>query len=155
MRKFKFRLESVLQLRKQQEDQKKREVGLLQGQINELQMQIMDMNRRVKDAAGQLKKQFATGNVDLEWVSRYHGFALAVERGIQYRLAKIGQIQKQLKDARVELAKASQQKKIVEKLRQKQQSQYDSQLRRAEARQEDEIGTRLYLHSLKAAAMPA
>ena len=49
MKKYKFRLDPVLKLRRQVEDQKKRAVGLLMTEINDLQNQALEMNNAIKD----------------------------------------------------------------------------------------------------------
>jgi len=151
MKQFRFRLQPLLRLRKQQEDQKKRAVGVLLTQIYDLQRQALELAEAIKAEGDTLKQQYIQGNVDLNWVSHYRRYVTSVQRAIAERIQKATNIQERLHQARRELAEAAKQSKILEKLKERQQRQYEREWQRKENREMDEIGTKAFLRSGKTA----
>ena len=151
MKKFRFRLQPLLRLRKQQEDQKKRAVGAMLTQILDLQRQALELAEAIKAEGETLKQQYVQGNVDLNWVSHYRRYVTSVQRAIAERIQAATSIQEKLHQARRKLAEAAKQTKILEKLKEKQQKQYEREWQRKENRQLDEIGTKVFIRSGKTA----
>jgi len=144
VKKFNFRLQPLLRLRKQQEDDKKRVVGNLLAQINEQQQQALELSQNIKTQGDKLKEQYAAGCVDLEWVSHYYRFVSHTRMAINQRILNVTEIQKKLTVARNELAEAAKQMKILEKLKEKQKKRYDRKLKQMENAQTDEIGANAF-----------
>ena len=151
MKQFRFRLQPLLRLRKQQEDQKKRAVGALLSQIHDLQRQALELAEAIKAEGDTLKQQYIQGNVDLNWVSHYRRYVTSVQRAIAERIQTATNIQEKLHQARRDLAEAAKQTKILEKLKERQQNQYEREWRRKENLELDEIGTKVFLRSGKTA----
>ena len=151
MKQFRFRLQPLLRLRKQQEDQKKRAVGALLTQIHDLQRQALELAEAIKAEGETLKQQYVQGNVDLNWVSHYRRYVTSVQRAIAERIQAATNIQEKLHHARRDLAEAAKQTKILEKLKERQQKQYEREWQRKENRELDEIGTKVFLRSGKTA----
>ena len=151
MKKFKFRLQNLLQLRQQQEDQKKQAVGELLAQIHEYQRQSLEMAAAIRKEGEKLKRQYQEGKVDLDWVGYYRLYVTHLHNAISERIKKVAQVQVKLSAARQELVEAAKQTKILEKLREKQKKRYDKQIRRREGQQQDEISTNSYLRRLRSA----
>ena len=151
MKQFRFRLQPLLRLRKQQEDQKKRAVGALLSQIHDLQRQALELAEAIKAEGDTLKQQYIQGNVDLNWVSHYRRYVTSVQRAIAERIQTATNIQEKLHQARRDLAEAAKQTKILEKLKERQQKQYEREWQRNENRELDEIGTKVFLRSGKTA----
>ena len=149
MKKFNFRLQSLLRLRKQQEDDKKRVVGNLLTQINEQQQQALQMSQSIKTQGEKLKEQYASGCVDLDWVSHYYRFVSHTRMAINQRILNVTEIQKKLTVARRELAEAAKQTKILDKLKEKQRKRYDRKLKLLENAQTDEIGANTFTWNRK------
>ena len=151
MKQFRFRLQPLLRLRKQQEDQKKRAVGALLSQIHDLQRQALELAEAIKAEGDTLKQQYIQGNVDLNWVSHYRRYVTSVQCAIAERIQTATNIQEKLHQARRDLAEAAKQTKILEKLKERQQKQYEREWQRKENRELDEIGTKVFLRSSKTA----
>lgn len=151
MKKFEFQLQPVLNLRRVREDQKKREVGVLQGQINEQQRQALEMAELIEEQGNKLKEQYAKGQVNLDWVGHYRSYVTHMRSAINRRIQKVTQIQKQIIVVRQELTETSKQRKIIEKLRDKRKVLYNRELSRQEAREQDEISSNMCRRSLKKA----
>ena len=144
MKKFSFRLQPVLKLREQQEEQKKRAVGILQNEIAEQQRQALAMAEVVKEQGQILKDHFFRGNVDVNWISYYQGYVSNMQRNIAEKINNVAQVQKKLVKARAELAEAAKQTKIIEKLKEKRKQRYDKQLQRRETFEQDELANNMF-----------
>ena len=151
MKRFQFRLQPLLKLRKMQEDQKRRIVGMLLAEINEQQQQALEMAGAVEEQGRLLKKQRAEGSVDLEWFASYRSYVMHMQRAINERIEKVTQIQKQLVGARRELAEAAKQTRILDKLKEKRKTRYDRELAKSEIRDQDEISTNMFLRAARTA----
>jgi len=148
MKKFRYRLKGLLRLRQQEEDQRKRKVGMLQTVIQEQQNRVLEMAAKLRKEGDSLRQQYQTGKVDLEWVSHYRCYVSQTQQAINRRIVEVTNIQKQLLAARRNLTEAAKKRRILEKLREKQKERFNSQLHRFERIEEDEISTRMYLHKL-------
>lgn len=144
MKKFRFRLQPLLALKKQREDEKKRVVGGLLSEINQQQQEALGMAQAIKAEGEKLKRQHEQGQIDLEWMGHYRIYVQHLQSAITRRIAKVAQIQQRLAVAREELAQAAKEAKILKKLKEKQKQRYEEQLRRREAIEQDEIAKNLY-----------
>jgi len=145
MKKFKFRLEPVLKLRQQQEDAKKRVVGALLQDIYTEQQRALELAAALREEGEELKRQYQSGQVDLEWIGHYFRYAHQVQQAIGQRVNNVTVIQKRLNEARNELVHAARQRRILSKLKEKRRQRYMARLRRLEAIEQDEIGTQRYI----------
>ena len=144
MKKFRFRLQPVLRLRQQQQDQKKRRVAELIDQVNTEQNHALALAQGMQTEGETLKQQYLAGKIDLAWVAQYRRFVTATQQAINERIRRVGVIQHDLQRARLDLSEAAKQTKILEKLREKQKKRYQAALDRIEVSQIDDIATRAY-----------
>ena len=142
MKRFSFRLETLLQLRRQQEKKKKGVVGGLLSQINEHQRRAVALQTGLLKEGRQLKERYLQDNVDLDLVGYYYRYATQVGLAIQRRIEWVGQIQNELTGARGELVEAARARKVLEKLKDRQKGRYDLRLRRQEQVEQDEMASR-------------
>ena len=146
MKKFQFRLQTVLKIRQQEQDQKKRRVGSLISQINEHQRQALEMAEDA-DEQGRILQQYIKGSVNVNWVANYHRYVSYLQQAIAGKIDAVTQVQKQLHQARQDLAEAAKQTKVLEKLKEKLNNRYQSRLNKLQHQQTDEIGTNIFLRS--------
>lgn len=149
MKKFSFRLEPVLRLRKLQEDQKKRAVGSLQGQIALRQRETLTLAAEMRREGQDLKQQFARGHVDVAMIAFYQSYVSSLQRSINEKITSVGEIQQKLAMARGELTIAARDRRIIEKLKEKQRERYASDLAYQEKLQQDEAGNNLYFRNVR------
>ncbi|MCK4628817.1 MAG: flagellar export protein FliJ [Sedimentisphaerales bacterium] len=143
MKKFEFRLQTVLKLRQQQEDQKKRVVGSFLAEINELQREAVEMAQAVSEQ-GQVLQRYINGDVDVNWITYYHGYVTNMRRSISEKIEEVARVQQKLIQARQELTEAARKTRILEKFKEKLMERHDRQLKKIEAREMDEIGNQLF-----------
>jgi flagellar protein FliJ len=147
MKKFSFRLETVLKLRRLAEDEKQRAVGQLLSEIHDCQQQAVKLDLAARAAGSELKERNQTGRIDLTWMGNYQSYVGHLRAGIAERIDMVAQLQQRLTEARQELAEAAKQTKILEKLKEKRKQRYDSEIKRAETREQDDIASRNFLRS--------
>ncbi len=146
MKKFKFRLEPVLRMKKQAEDEKKRIVGELQSKINAQQQQALEINRTILQQGAELKKMFQQGKIDTGWITYYQGFVTDMRQEIARKIQSVAETQKELHLARNALAMAAKETKTLEKLKDKQYQKYKEHLEKLEKKEQDEIANQVFLH---------
>ena len=145
MKKFAFRLQTLLKLRQQVEDQKQRVVAELVQQINQQQQEALELNAAMREQGEILKGQRAAGKIDVAWFGNYRSYVTHMQQAIQQRVQTVQEIQKKLMVARHALAEATKETKVLEKLKQRRRERYDHELQLAEAREQDEISTNMFL----------
>ena len=143
MKKFRYRLQPVLKLRQQQEQQKKRAVGILIAQINEQQQQALAFQKILLQEGQKVRQLYVQEHVDVDWISHYRRYVMSVHQAIKHRIDNVARIQQRLAQARQELSQAAKQTKILEKLREKKKKRFDWERKRAENYQQDEITANL------------
>ncbi len=139
MKKFKFRLETLLKIRQFEEDHKKRHVGSLVTEINRQQREALKLGRSLQEEGQILKEQYLTGDLDLQRISHYRSFVTAVHQAIGKRVDAVTQIQGQLSQARTELRNARKETKTLEMLKDRQLERYNRDLQKRQAGQQDEV----------------
>lgn len=147
MKKFRFRLETVLKLRRLAEDEKKRVVGELLSEIHRRQQEAVELDASASVVGRQLKERNGAGRIDLTWLGNYESYVSHVRGSIAEIIESVVELQQKLTGARQELAEAAKGARIIEKLKEKRKEQYDDHLSRAEAREQDEVATKNFIRS--------
>lgn len=147
MKKFRFRLETVLKLRRLAEDEKKRVVGELLSEIHRRQQEAVELDASASVVGQQLKERNGAGRIDLTWLGNYESYVSHVRGSIAEIIESVVELQQKLTGARQELAEAAKGARIIEKLKEKRKEQYDHHLSRAEAREQDEVATKNFIRS--------
>lgn len=147
MKKFRFRLETVLKLRRLAEDEKKRVVGELLSEIHRRQQEAVELDASARAVGGELKERNGAGRIDLTWLGNYESYVSHVRSSIAEIIKSVVQLQQKLAEARQELAEAAKGARIIEKLKEKRKERYDDHLSRAETREQDEVATKNFIRS--------
>jgi flagellar FliJ protein len=147
MKKFRFRLETVLKLRQMAEDQQKRVVGELLSEIHRRQEEAVTLDSALRGAGAELKERNGEGQIDLRWLGHYQSYVSHVRSCIAEIIESVAELQQKVAEARAELAEAAKQTRIIEKLKERRKQRYDDDLTRAEMREQDEVATKNFLRS--------
>lgn len=147
MAEFQFKLDTVLKQRQMIEDQRQRELAkslrqkmILLDQLRQMQSTITDSKRDLRDGL--------VGKVDMDRVAhfaRYSGQTTARAHAI---VAKLATIERQAEAHRQQLVQATQDRKAIERLREKQFRKWKLEQERREAAMLDEIGVGQYAHRM-------
>jgi flagellar FliJ protein len=154
-RRFQFRFETMLRIRRQREDEHKRIVADRLRGITQVREQIASLNGQVEQEMEAIRHGQQPGTIDLQqavrrrhWLGHLHRAALECEARLRGLEAKLAQ-------ERAALAEAARQRRILEKLKERQWEQYVAELERLETKESDEMATIRYAYEHEQNADPA
>ena len=143
-KKFKFRLSALLRLREQVEQQRKRDMGELLRQIRQFEEEVHRLHGEIRSEGEFLRGVVAPGQaVDMRLVTIHRRFVMATEQQILDCLRQLAAIRAKAEVARQNLVKATQDRRALEILRDKQRAAYLAALGKAEDRMLDAIALNL------------
>lgn len=151
MARFEFKLDALLTHRQQIEKEKQRRVAIIQQEIQGLARQVQDARARIASENRTLGVKELSGRLDMQYISNEKRFVGNLQVKIILTLQKIAGLEQKLAGARAELLAAARDRKVIEKLREKQFARWRAEQDRKEAAAMDEIGTQLSLRATLAA----
>lgn len=151
MPRFNFKLEGILEHRRNIEHQRQRELALVQAQMASLQADLRLLDESVQQSMADLRRTRLIGSLDLAFLAAHRRFMLAMQRRGINLAQKIALVSRQVDDARRALAEAAKQRKIMEKLREKLFQRWMEAINKRETEELDEIGTQLSVRRLREA----
>ena len=153
--KFTFRLESLLDHRKQIEKEHQRQVAEIQQHILKLHRDIQETQARISSENRALATEKLVGTLDMQYITHEKRFVGNLHMKIMLALQQIAKTEQLLAAARAQLLTAARARKVIEKLREKQFKRWQEDLDHKEAALMDEIGTQIAIresnraHALK------
>jgi flagellar FliJ protein len=142
---FEFRLEGVLEHRRQIEKGHQRKVAEIQQELQLHLRQIRQAQDRIARENRALTGNQLLGKLDMGYIAHEKRYVGNLHLQIALALQKVATVEKKLAAARVELLAAAKARKVIEKLREKQFGRWRQELERKEAAEMDEIGTQIAL----------
>lgn len=147
-KRFQFRLETVLKVRLQKEDEKKRVVA---GRIRELVRMrelLMQLNEQIAASVKDARASILQPRVDVELVSRKRFWTSHLQARVMETELQIKTLENGLADDRRTLAEAAKEVRVMEKLREQAFGRYDRELQRAETLEADELSTQRFVNRI-------
>ena len=154
-KRFRFRLEVVRRLRKQKEDECRRVVAERLRQVSEVRSRISELTNRLHEEHAVMRNLAGTkagdgrkpeaGTVssaqalDVTDMRRHHAYVNYLHHAIAEADGRLSALQAELRDEQAQLAEASKQLKVIDKLKERQRARHELGLRRAELTEADEI----------------
>jgi flagellar protein FliJ len=151
MPKFVFQLDGVLRQRKYVEQQKQREHAERQAVLTQMEIELRQLNEQVQVTNDQVRQNHLTGTLDMNFLAAHRRFLIAMQRQALGLVQKMAQAKQRVEEARVELAEAAKQRKVIEKLRERHFERWRAALRHRELTEQDEIGMQLSYWNIAAA----
>ncbi len=140
MAKFKFKLQPVLHHRRKKEDIFKKELADIK-RLFEIEKSILEkLERRLTNLHTELRGK-QRSSLDPSEAVAYSNYIDRVEQEIELQMIKLTNIANDVKRAQERLIEASKDKKILEKLYDKQYEEFKKELERIEQGLIDEIAT--------------
>ena len=140
MARFVFPLESVLKHRTRVEQERMRELAVAQGEMTRLQQELKALNDAMQAGAQDMKANHLTGPIDVAYLAAHRRYAVAMQRKGQTIVLDMARQQKKVEDAQRLLAEAAKERKVIEKLREKQLERWKAETARKEQADADEVG---------------
>ena len=153
MAKFVFQLDGVLRQRKLAEEQKQRELAVVEAEMTALEAQLRELDQSVQSTTADVRTNHLTGRLDLNFLAAHRRYIAATQRKALELAERMAAVQVRLDAARKTLADAARERKIIEKLREKREAEWKAAQARKDMAALDEIGTRIgYESGLRQAA---
>ena len=140
---FAFKLEGVLRHRTNVEEHRRRELAVIQAQMTELETELAGLDAAMRASEIDLRQNRLVGKLDLAFLAAQRRYALAMQRKAMAVAQKMAGIQKKLDLARANLAEAAKQRKIIEKLRDRQLARWKQEQAHHELLELDDVSMRL------------
>jgi flagellar FliJ protein len=151
MPKFVFQLDGVLRQRKFVEQQKQREHAERQAVLVKMEAELRGLNEQVQLTNDQVRQNHLVGMLDMNFLAAHRRFLIAMQRQALALVQKMAQQKQKVEEARIDLAEAAKQRKVIEKLREKHFERWRAALAHRELTEQDEIGMQLsYWNSIDA-----
>ena len=148
MAQFRFQLEGVLEHRERIEKDRQRELAVAQAEMVRLDGELQGLNREIQQSTTDVRDHHLVGRLDMNYLAAHRRYMIGMQRRVLAAAQKIAAQQQLVDTARRALAEASKQKKILEKLREKQHQRWSEALARREAGALDELTTQLSFRQL-------
>jgi flagellar FliJ protein len=141
---FTFQYETVLEQRRRVERQRQRELAEAQQAQQRMKDQLRQMQQTVDQSKQQIREQLI-GSVDLTQIGSVARYSAQVTFRGQQLVQQLATQDKEVQQARAQLAEATRQRKILEQLKERHYQQWLWQQRRNERRQQDELATKTFM----------
>ena len=148
MAQFEFQLEGVLQHRERVEKDRQRDLAAAQAEMVRLDAELQGLNRDVQQSTAEMRDHHLVGRLDMGYLAAHRRYMLGMQRRVIAVAEHMGRQQVVIDAARWALARASKEKKILEKLKEKQQREWAAARARREAGALDELTTQLSFRNL-------
>jgi flagellar FliJ protein len=140
MARFVFSLESVLRQRTHAERERMRELAVCQGEMTRLQAELKALNDAMQGSLADMKANHLTGPIDVAYLAAHRRYTVAMQRKGQSLVQDMARQQRKVDEAQRLLAEAAKERKVIEKLREKQFERWKAEAARKEQADADEVG---------------
>ena len=145
MSKFVFQLEGVLRHRKTVEEHRQRELGAAQSEMAKMEAELRSMDDAARGVSDDVRTNRLTGTLDMAFLAAHRRYVAAMQRKAMALAQRMAIQQRAVDEARRQLAEAAKQRKIIEKLRERQLERWRADHARREGAELDEVNMQLAL----------
>jgi len=148
MKKFKYRLETLLKVKTQVEKEKQRQHALTLQKVYD-QKNLLTQIDHTRQENMNRQRDYLIGSLSLAEMLIYSRYFLKLKRDtVAGREILIG-LEKEEDKKRQDLVQASKERKIYDKLKEKQREKYNAEIELTEKKELDEVATNIYRRNKK------
>ena len=140
-RRFTFRFETMLKIRRQREDEHKRIVAGRLREIRRVRQELGTLDRQIHDELASIRRGQEPGTIDMVQVIRHRRWLGQLHKAVLEGQAHLGVLEAKLSQERVVLAEAAKQRRILDKLRERQYERFVKEQDRIETLAADDMTT--------------
>jgi flagellar FliJ protein len=152
MKRFQFRLQKLLDIREAREKEVKAELAHLMKIQNEERARQESLRRGIDAQRRDFGVKFLEGKYTPGEAILFERFVDVSYRAIQSAEERIQAMEPEIEKVRVRLVEASRAKKVVEKLRERKLEEYNYEMNREIAKENDDTNQKMYTNKMTAAA---
>jgi flagellar protein FliJ len=119
-RRFRYRFETLLKIRAQREEHHQRVVAERLRQITGVRAQLAALGRQIEEEVDTIRSAQAPGRLDLQGAMRHRHWLSHLNRAELETQGRLGFLEARLAQERAVLAEAMKQRRILEKLKERQ-----------------------------------
>jgi len=138
---FTFKLEGVLEQRKNAERQRQRDVAAAQQMLLKLQAELDALAAVSRSSAMELR----SGRLSAAALAAHQRFILSMRHKSKALRQQQGVAERELHDAQAALTEAAKQRKVMEKLREREHVKWAEMQRRRDAQEADDVARQIQL----------
>ena len=143
MARFVFQFDAVLRQRLLAEQERQRDLAVLQAEMVRLKNELKALNDSIQSSAADLKDNRLTGPIDVAFLAAHRRYSMAMQRKGMQLVQDMARQQRRMDDAQRLLAEAAKDRKVMEKLREKQYERWRAEQAGKELAATDEVGMQL------------
>lgn len=148
MARFIFKLEGVLRYRENVEQQRQRDVAVIQAQMTALEAELRALDAEVQNVNNEARQHHLGGKLDMGFLTAHRRFLGSAQRQAIEIAQRMAGVRLKLDAARQALADAARDRKVLEKLKERQLEAWQADLARKEAAALDEVGMQISVRKL-------
>ncbi len=138
-KRFAFRFETMLKIRRQREDEHKRIVAARLREIAVVQEQLALFDRQIHEELAAIRGGQSPGTIDMTQIVRHRRWLGHLHKAVLDAQARLGVLEGKLAQERAALAEAAKQRRILEKLRERQHERFVKEQDRLETMATDDM----------------
>lgn len=144
MRNFRFRLDPVMRLKDYQIDRLEEEIARIESEIQRFLQEIEDGRAAVRDMGRRLLEDVDDEHL-LQSTRELDLFTQFMAREEIRRFGEIARLKKEKEKKQQELIKLYQERKVLERLKERRRTEWEEEMRKEDSAIMDEIGTQKYI----------
>lgn len=145
MKKYTFRLQTVLEMREKKLEDKRREMALVIAKLNEQNQQLAELIQRQENAKTTLEGIYSSGReLDILEVTNYKNYLGKMITDSKNQQIVIGRTKNLLRFKQMEVTEALKEVKILEKLKETQEKKFYEHYNYVQAKEIDDIASTRY-----------
>lgn len=145
MKKFKFRLQSILDTREKALEDRQIEFGFIQRNLQKQLMQLKNLQNTLKHNFESLENLISQGqSIDFSLINSYKNYIDKLTQDIKVQNEIIETVKMQLEAKKQEVIEALQAKTMLDKLKEKDQEEFKKEIERLETQELDDISIARY-----------
>ena len=139
MKKFKFRLQVVLDMREHELEQRQMEAAKIVAILQEQQAKLEGIVNSQKRAAEEMNALYTNNTLDIQEIQNYHSFILKLEVDEKNQMRVINNTKSILERKQEEVREAHKKAEVLRKLKEKQEKEYYKEFLASEIKEIDDI----------------
>jgi len=143
MAKFNFKLHAVLRQRELIEQECQRDFAIAQAAYAREQAELKRLDEIVRAATVDLRENRLVGPINLSFLAAHRRFMADMQRQGVAQIQKVEMARRKVEEVRIRLNEASKQRKIIEKLKEKQLAAWSEATAKKETAAMDEIAMQM------------
>ena len=145
MKRFKFRLQKLLDIREERERNIKNELASIVGLQNIERFKVQNIRENIGRHQGGFAKKMRDQGVSAEEALRFARYIDSSLRNIDVTQEKIDSMEPAVEEVRQRLITATKEKKVIEKLKERRFEEYEYKAKISELKENDDMNQKLHM----------